>query len=201
MLPPCGRSHQPAAVQLSQGAPVADVPECGDDEDPTDLWLQDARLMSLELDRPEIVDLRLLDCDVSGVAISNFVARRIEVSRTRLRGVSVTGGQFDDGRIEDCAAGELSMRFSAIRRTIFSDCDLRGADFYRATFDHVTMENCNLQGARFDGAVVKCLQLTNCALAGISGTSGLSGAYLDASDLPDLSISLARDAGIKIIDD
>jgi uncharacterized protein YjbI with pentapeptide repeats len=200
MLPPCGRSHQPAAVQLSQGTPQEAAPDCGE-EDPADLWLQGTRVLSLELDRPELVDIRLLDCDLSGVSISSFVARRIEVSRTRLRGVSVTGGQLDDGRIEDCAASELSLRFSSIRRTMFSDCDLRGADFYRATFDHVTIENCNLQGARFDGAVVKCLQITSCALSGISGTSGLSGAYLDASDLPDLSISLARDAGIKIVDD
>jgi uncharacterized protein YjbI with pentapeptide repeats len=200
MLPPCGRSHQPAAVQLSQGAPLDTAPEC-DDDDPTDLWLQGVRILSLELDRPELVDLRLLDCDVSGLSISNFVARRLEVSRTRLRGVSLGGGQFDDGRIEDCAASELSLRFTSLRRTIFSDCDLRGADFYRANFDHVTIENCNLQGARFDGATVKCLQLTNCELAGVSGTEGLSGAYLDASDLPGLAISLARDAGIKVVDD
>ena len=83
---------------------------------------------------------------------------------------------------------------------MFRDCDLSGADFYNATFDHVTIERCDLQRARFDAATVKCLTITDCNLAGVTGTSGLKGAQLDASDLPAMAISLAREIGIEVRD-
>jgi uncharacterized protein YjbI with pentapeptide repeats len=196
---PCGKSHQPASPQLSQAAPATAAPEC-DGEDINDVWLTNVRVLELDLDRPELVDVRLEDCDVSGIVADNFIARRIELKNTRLRGITFATGQLDDGLLLDCATDEFSLRFSRIRRVVFQDCDLTGADFYRASFDHVTFENCNLQRARFDAAAVSCLRITNCNLAGVTGAFGLKGAQLDASDLPALAVSLAREAGIEILD-
>ena len=51
------------------------------------------------------------------------------------------------------------------------------------------------------GAAPYGLSITNCNLAGVSGAFGLKGAQLDASDLPSLAVSLAREAGIRIRDD
>jgi uncharacterized protein YjbI with pentapeptide repeats len=196
---PCGKSHEPAPPQLSRPSPTTALPECRD-EDITDVWLTNARVLELDLDRPELVDVRLEDCDVSGIVADNFIARRLELKNTRLRGVTFATGQLDDGLLIDCATDEFSLRFSRIRRVVFRGCDLTGADFYRASFDHVTFENCNLQRARFDAAIVSCLRVTNCNLAGVTGAFGLKGAQLDASDLPALAVSLAREAGIDIQD-
>jgi uncharacterized protein YjbI with pentapeptide repeats len=197
--PTCGRPHYATPPQLSAEAATGDVPTgCGDEVQ--DLWLQDARILELDLDRPEFLDVRLVGCDVSGLMAHGFVARRVELTQTRLRSVSLANGQFDDGVVIGCSTSELSFRFSGIRRVVFRDCDLSGADFTNATFDHVTFDRCDLQRARFDGAMVKCLSVTNCNLAGIQGVSGLKGAQLDASDLPGLAIALALDAGIKVRD-
>jgi uncharacterized protein YjbI with pentapeptide repeats len=197
---PCGKSHQPAPAQISAAAPSGSAPDCRD-EDVDDLWLDGARVLELDLDRPEFVDVRLEDCDISGIVARDFIARRVELRRTRLRGVTFATGQYDDGWLEDCTTDELSFRFSRLRRVVFRNCDLSGADFYRATFAHVTIEGCNLQRARFDAATVECMSITNCNLAGVSGAFGLKGAQLDASDLPSLAVSLAREAGIDIRDD
>jgi uncharacterized protein YjbI with pentapeptide repeats len=197
---PCGKSHEPAPPQVSHVEPASVAPECHG-EDINDLWLTNARVLELDLDSPELLDVRLADCDVSGIIADSFIARRVELRNTRIRGVTFATGQLDDGLIENCGTSELSLRFSRIRRVVFRDCDLTGADFYRATFDHVSFENCNLQRARFDAATVNCLRIADCNLAGITGAFGLKGAQLDASDLPSLAVSLAREAGIDIRDE
>jgi uncharacterized protein YjbI with pentapeptide repeats len=195
----CGRPHFAAPPAISSYEPTTDA--AGDcDEDIHDRWLKDARIVELDLDRPEILDVRLDDCDLSGVVATGFIARRVEVRGTRIRGVTLVKGQYDDGFVEGCQTSDLSLRFSRLRRVIFRDCDLSGADFYNASFDHVTIDGCDLQRARFDAAIVNCLAITNCNLTAISGVAGLKGAQLDASDLPNLAQSLATELGILIRD-
>jgi uncharacterized protein YjbI with pentapeptide repeats len=186
-------------VQLTAEAAVAEPPsDC--DDDVRDVWLQNARILELDLDRPEFLDVRLEDCDISGLVATGGVIRRMTLTRTRIRAVTFAKGQYDDGVLTECTTSELSFRFSRLRHVVFRDCDLSGIDFYNTTFEHVTIDRCDLQRARFDAAIVKCLSITNCNLVGIYGVSGLSGAQLDASDLPGLAVSLAQDAGIVIRD-
>jgi uncharacterized protein YjbI with pentapeptide repeats len=196
---PCGRPHRRAEPAINADSASVDVPDC-EDGDIAHLWLKDARIVELDLDRPEWLDIKLEDCDVSGLVATGYVVRRAEILRTRLRGVTLAKGQVDDGFLEGCTTDELSFRFSRLRHVVFRDCDLSGADFYNATFEHVTIIDCDLQRARFDAADVKCLAVQNCNLTGIYGVSGLRGATLDASDLPALALSLASEAGIAIRD-
>jgi uncharacterized protein YjbI with pentapeptide repeats len=114
--------------------------------------------------------------------------------------VLLANGQYEDGLIQGCHTDELSFRFTRLKRMIFRDCDLSGADFYSTTFEHVTIDGCDLQRAQFDQASVTCLAITNSDLTGVTGVSGLRGALLDASDLPAMSISLATELGIAIRD-
>jgi uncharacterized protein YjbI with pentapeptide repeats len=196
---PCGRPHTAQPAQISAYEATATAPtDC--DEDIHDLWLQHARVLELELDRAELTDLRLEDCDISGIVATGSVVRRMELLRTRVRGVTFVKGQIEETFLNECSTDELSFRFSRLKRMIFRDCDLSGADFYNAMFDHVTFENCDLQRAKFEAAIVDCLSIRNCNLAGLQGVSGLKGAQLDASDLPAMAASLAVDAGIKVRD-
>lgn len=157
-------------------------------------------MLGLELDRPEWVDLRFEDCDLSGVVARNFAMRRVQFRDTRLRGVALANGQYDDGLVLDCRTEELSLRFTRMRNVTFRGCDLSNADFYSAIFEHVTIESCSLRGARFHAADVKCLRIKDCDLLGIVGALDLKGAVLDASDLPSLAPSLASEAGIELVD-
>jgi uncharacterized protein YjbI with pentapeptide repeats len=196
---PCGRPHYATPPNLSAEAATDAVPtDC--DDDIRDLWLGGARVLELDLDRPEFLDVRLTDCDLSGIFATGFIARRVELSRTRLRGVTLAKGQYDDGFVEGCLTTELSFRFSKLRHVVFRDCDLSGVDFYSTTFDHVTIDRCDLQRAHFDDARVECLAITNCNLAGVTGVSGLRKAQVDVSDLPSLAASLAGEIGIRLRD-
>jgi uncharacterized protein YjbI with pentapeptide repeats len=148
-----------------------------------------------------LVDLRFDECDLSGIAATGFGMRRVAMRSTRLRGVALAKGQYDDGLLEDCVTDELSMRFTRLRNVVFRNCDLTGADFYQATFEHVSFEECRLRSARFHAATIKCLRIANCDLTGLAGALDLKGAVVAVSDLASLAPSLAGEAGINITDD
>ncbi|HTW20962.1 MAG TPA: pentapeptide repeat-containing protein [Mycobacteriales bacterium] len=196
---PCGKAHRPIAPNLSGAEPATTF--AGDcDEDVSDLWLAGARVLELSLDRPELVDLRLDGCDLSGIVARDFIARRLALTDTRLRGVTFANGLLEETVVEGGVTDELSLRFSRLRRVTFRDCDLSGADFTNTTFEHVSITGCSMRRARFDAATVECLVISDCDLGGVTGALHLKGAQIDASDLPSLAISLAREAGIAIRD-
>jgi uncharacterized protein YjbI with pentapeptide repeats len=171
-----------------------------DEDDAAEQWIEGARILELDLDRPEWVDLRFEECDLSGVVAKDVVMRRVAFRNTRLRGVAFANGQYDDGLLLDCPTDELTMRFTRLRNVIFRDCDLSNADFYSATFEHVTFDSCRLQAARFHAATVKCLRITDCDLTGVTGALDLRGAVVDVADLASLAPSLAGEAGIELVD-
>jgi uncharacterized protein YjbI with pentapeptide repeats len=201
----CGRQHGAMEPNLSADSPVSDPQVLNGsvvdaDGDLKDVWLSQTRLLALDLDRPEFLDVRLDDCDLSGINATDFISRRMHLSGTRMRGVMFAKGQFEDSLIVNCSTSELSFRFSRLKRVVFRDCDLSGADFYGTTFEHVTMEGCDLQRAQFDAASSTCLAISNCQLGGVTGVTGLRGALIDASDLPAISLAMAGEIGIKIRD-
>jgi uncharacterized protein YjbI with pentapeptide repeats len=193
----CRKPHGGTPPNLS-----AESPSSGglilDDGDAANQWLSGVRVLELDLDRPQLVDLRFDECDLSGIVATGFGMRRVAMKGTRLRGVSLAKGQYDDGLLEDCTTDEFSMRFSRLRNVTFRDCDLTGADFYQATFEHVTFKDCRLRSARFHAATIKCLRITGCDLSGLAGALDLKGAVIDVADLPSLAPSLAGEVGIEL---
>lgn len=156
------------------------------------------RLVGLDLDRPQLADVRLTDCDVAGVSMSSYVVRRSSAVRTRLRDCVWGGGLLQDVAFTECPTNELALRYATLQRVTFVDCGLSGADFYGATFDQVTFEGCDLTGAHFDAATVKTLTLRRCDLATLTGALSLRGASVDFDDLAALAPSLAREIGITL---
>ena len=198
-MPPCWKSHAATIPQLGVAAePVEELKL--DEDDASGQWVMGARVLELDLDRPEWLDLRFEECDLSGIVASDFVMRRVAFHRTRLRGVSFANGQYDDGLLEGCTTDGLSMRFTRLRNVTFHDCDLSGADFYSATFDHVTIDACSLRTARFHAATIKCLTITGCDMTALAGALALKGAVIDLADLASLAPSLASEAGIELTD-
>lgn len=174
---------------------------CTDDDDPLELdglTMAGERVVGVTLDRPELTDVELSDCDLSGVVLTAYVVRRAKLARTRIRDCVWGGGLVQDVSFAECPTSSLSMRMATLQRVSFVDCDLSGADFYGATFDQVRFEGCNLERAAFDTATVKAMELTRCELAGVTGALALAGAVMDMDDLAALAPSLAREVGIRL---
>lgn len=170
------------------------------DDEPLDLedvTLTGERFVGMELDRPQLVNLTVDSCDLSGVVMSSYAARRAKVMRTRIRDCVWAGGIMQDCGFEDCPSERWSLRFSTLQRVAFTDCAFVAGDFYGVTFDKVTFERCDLSGAHFDNATVKELTLRSCTLLGVTGAMSLRGASVDLDDLAGLAPSLAREAGLR----
>jgi uncharacterized protein YjbI with pentapeptide repeats len=198
-MPRCNKSHGATPPNIGASEPSGDNLAL-DDGDASNQWLSGVRVLELDLDRPQLVDLRLDECDLSGITATGFGMRRVAMRGTRLRGVALSKGQYDDGLLEDCTTDEFSMRFSGLRNVTFRNCDLSGADFYQASFEHVTFEGCRLRMARFHAATIKCLRITNCDMSGLAGALDLKGAVIDVDDLASLAPSLAGEVGIELTD-
>lgn len=175
------------------------------DDEPVELdnlTLTGERLVGLELDRAQLVDMTVDGCDLSGVVMSAYAVRRAKVMRTRIRDCVWGGGVIQDGTFDECPSERWSLRFSTLQRVTFTDCGFVDGDFYGVTFDKVTFERCDLSGAHFDSATVKELTMKSCTLLGVTGALNLRGAFVDLDDLAGLAPSLAREAGLRFnVDD
>src|SRR3954464_1141478 len=137
---------EPAWVDQLPRAAVQDFPALNDDV----LDLHDVRIVDASaswsdvLDTPELVTVALQGCDVAGVVANNGRMHRVLVTGSRLRGVTWGAGIVQDVLVEATTGGDVSFRFSLLRRVTFRDCVLPDLDFTEATFDHVRFERCLL---------------------------------------------------------
>lgn len=187
---------EPDPPRLSGATPSETEPRFDADGDLRDVWLAGTRIVGVESEGGEVVDVRLDGCAVSGFTNTEGVLRRALVQATRLRAVMFASGVIDDVVIDDCNAEQLSLRFSRLRRVVFRNCRLPGIDLYAARFTHVRFEHCDLTRANFQQAAVTSLRFVDCDFTGVTGATRLSGADVDLADLPLLAPSLAREAGI-----
>jgi uncharacterized protein YjbI with pentapeptide repeats len=174
---------------------------CEDEEDLEVLDTRYAGATSTEavvLDRPEVVNVVLEGCDLTGVLGRSGRANRVEVRDSRLRAVTWVDGIVQDVVFDTVTAADLSFRFSTLRRVVFRDCTLPGLDLTDVTFDNVRFERCDLSRAVFDRAKVKALRLEGCQLVGLTGADSLSGASVHPDDLLELGPSLATALGITV---
>jgi uncharacterized protein YjbI with pentapeptide repeats len=155
------------------------------------------RILGVELDRAQVTDAQLAGCDLSGVVLTSYAARRVAITETRIRDCVWSGGILQDAEVTGCRAERWSLRFSTLQRVTIADCALVGADFYGVTFDKVVFERCDLSGAHFDNATVKELTMRSCGFLGVTGALSLRGAVVDLDDLAGLAPSLAREAGLR----
>lgn len=160
---------------------------------------QGVRIVARTWERADVSDVRIESCDLAGLNASSATFRRLELHGTRLRDCIVAGSMLQDVTATECTAEHLSMRFSTLQRVVFRNCPLAGTDFYGATFDKVWFDGCDLSGATFDNVTVRSLRIGNSNLLGVTGALFLRGAIIDLDDLPALAQSLAREAGITLV--
>jgi uncharacterized protein YjbI with pentapeptide repeats len=191
---------EPAWVDQLPRAAVQDFPALNDDV----LDLHDVRIVDASaswsdvLENPELVNVALQRCDVAGVVANNGRIHRVLVTGSRLRGVTWGAGMVQDVVVDTTTGGDVSLRFSTLRRVVFRDCVLPELDFTEVTFDDVRLERCVLTGARFHRAKVKQLRIEGCDLTGCSGAEALAGASVHPDDLLNLGPSLAAALGLTL---
>jgi len=150
------------------------------------------------LERPEVVNVALDECDLSGLVAKDGRVSRVLMTGSRLRGVTWAGGMLEDLVLDGVRAESLSLRFSTLRRIVLRDCELPGLDLTETTLDDVRLERCVLVGAEFHAASVRKLRIEQCDLTGCTGADALRGASVHPDDLLTLAPSLADALGVVL---
>jgi uncharacterized protein YjbI with pentapeptide repeats len=194
------RVEKPVWVGQLPSASVQDFPALDDGVlDLHEMRVVDASASAADvLENAEIVNAAMERCDIAGVVAHNGRMDRVLISGSRLRGVTWAAGMVQDVLVDATTGGDLSLRFSTLRRVTFRDCVLPELDFTEVTFDQVRLEHCVLSGARFHRAKVKSLRIQGCDLTGCSGAEALAGASVHPDDLLNLAPSLAAALGITL---
>lgn len=187
--------------QLPAAADALDAfPPCGDEGiELRDLAVAGATFGLTDVaEKPELVNLQLRHCDVAGFVARGGRADRVLVQGGRLRGVTWASGVLRDVELSEVEAGDLSLRFSTLRRVVFRDCVIPGLDLTEAVLDDVRFERCRLPGAQFHRAQVTSLRIEGCDLSGASGVDALAGASVHPDDALSLAAGMAAALGIRL---
>ncbi len=155
-------------------------------------------LSKRRFDRTSIIDCSLETCDLSNLEMVESSWSRVEVTDSRITGMTIANGTLRDVTAAGCQGPHSSFRFSTLRDVRFTNCVLRGADFLQCAFDGVVFDGCELDGAQFSGVRVSRARFTNCTLSGIGGVTSLAGAVISEADLAGLAGVLASAVGIVV---
>jgi uncharacterized protein YjbI with pentapeptide repeats len=153
----------------------------------SDVWLEQTRLVALDIAESSLTDVWFAGCVFAGV----------QAFTSQLRRVTFRGCKLDSVNFRDCKLTDVS----------FEDCVLRDADFGGARLTRVRFGGSTLTGTDFSRVTCKSVDLRSARLgtdevAGIkAGYDSLRGARIDTSQLMTLAPFLANHLGITVSDD
>jgi uncharacterized protein YjbI with pentapeptide repeats len=141
-------------------------------------------LARIELDHSTLSDFRMIDVRFEKSSATNGVwtrpsLRRVEITGSRLLGLTVTEGELSDVLFRECKADFLQITSSRIKDVHFENCVLAEAEFRESTIERVAFNWCDLRNANFAHAKLNSVDLRG---------SKIEGMTLEASQLGSLTV-------------
>lgn len=162
--------------------------------------LKKVNLSSANLEKLDLVNDRLIDCDSIATNFDEASWKKIEVSTSRLSGVILTRGKLEDIVFEGCKLDLANFRYSKLKRVIFTDCHLVGADFYHTDMHQVEFNDCNLKEVDFSQSKLKSVDMRTSDISEVKDAENLQGVTITPSQLILIAPMLAKNLNIKIKD-
>lgn len=134
-------------------------------------------------------DSILADCSVDAradVGVCDAPARDVEMVRSRLTGVALTGAEFERLAIVDC---------------VLENCELSGALLVDCTLVRVQFHNCRMSGLQAGGLAARDVVMSGCRIDGSNfGLSKLTGVQFDECDLKESDFGGAQMEKVEMFD-
>ena len=143
-------------------------------------------------------DVVATDCGLSNLDGREGSMRRVAVTRSRLVGFGLTGGELRDVRFTDCSLELASLAGVHLRDVVFERVNLTDASFMDARLKAVAFIDCRLRGTDFRGATITASAIRGASLEGVLGIDALRGLRMPWPDLLDSVGVLAAALGISI---
>jgi uncharacterized protein YjbI with pentapeptide repeats len=146
-------------------------------------------------------DVRFAEGELSGAMITGATLVRVELVRTRARGLVLAESTLKHLVFAECLLDDASFRSSNVEHTRFERCNLVDADFTGAHLGSVVFDRCDLTHAQFSACTCDGVFLDHCTVEGARSVSGLRGATVTSDQVLPLALSAFAGLGIVVVDD
>jgi uncharacterized protein YjbI with pentapeptide repeats len=139
------------------------------------LWIFDrVSFANCEIGSLNLVDTRLIGCDLSNAMLRRFYATRVEFLDCKFIGMNAFGCRWDDVLLDHCDARFAQLGEGRLRR-----CELRSSQFREAGLVRVTLE-----ATKLIDVVLRQADLAETRLAGVDlSACDIEGITLRVEDL------------------
>lgn len=147
-------------------------------------------------------NVRFENCDLAGFVLRDESSiQRIEFVGCRLSGSVLAGTRIREALFRDCTFEEANLRMIDAENVALEGCALIGTDLYAAKLTNVRFSDCDLRGADFTKATTGEVDLRTSRLEDLRGLEGLRGATVESTQLIPLATSLAAALDLRVVDD
>lgn len=148
-----------------------------------------------QCDYLRVEDVRFAMCNLANAAWPNLSCLRTEFIGCRMIGFTSLEAEVRDTLFRDCKVDLAQFYKGKLRGVRFEDCVLTGADFRTADLTEAVFIHCDLSHADFTGARLAGADLRGCQIEGMhAGANELRGAIVDEVQ----ALALVRGMGITI---
>jgi len=159
------------------------------------ILLQNVVLSKTRLKSVQMLDSRLVVCDLANAEWSEATLSRVELLGCHLTGFQSGEGLLQDVLFKECRCSFAQFALTKFKSVRFEDCDLSEANFFEADLSGVTFLNCDLHQADFAKAKLIGADLRGSTIDGMRvGPGELKGATID----PTQAVAFVRGLGIKV---
>jgi len=159
------------------------------------IMLQNVVLSKTRFKKVQLLDSRLLGCDLANAEWSEATLSRVELLGCHLTGFQSGEALFQDVLFRECRSSFAQFALAKFKSVRFEDCDLSEANFFEADLSGVTFLHCDLSMADFSKAKLVGADLRGSKIDGMRiGPNELRGATID----PTQAVAFVRGMGIKV---
>jgi len=158
-------------------------------------------LTGLELDAWRLVDVELVDCELSGTVLTGARWERVVLRRCRMSGLVATELKAEDLRMEACKADGAWLRGAVLDRCEVVDTDLSRADLHGAQVTRTAFRRCDLREVDVTESRFQQVSLHGSSLDGLKGAASLSGCSIGSDQVVPLALPILASRSITVDDD
>jgi len=154
----------------------------------SNLLFERVSFANCEIGSMNLVDTRLIGCDLSNSMLRRFEATRVEFLDCKLIGMNAFGCRWDDVLIDHCDARFAQLGEGRLRRCELRSSQLREAGLVRVTFEAAKLIDVVLRQADLAETRLAGIDLSACDIEGITlRVEDLRGAIVSAPQAMELA--------------
>jgi uncharacterized protein YjbI with pentapeptide repeats len=155
----------------------------------------------LELERLRLVDVELVECELSGTVLAEARWERVVLRRCRMSGIVASELHASDVRIDGCKADQAWLRASVLDRCEVVDSDLSGADLYGAQVSRSAFRRCDLTELDVSTSRFDQVSLHGSTVDRLKGADALQRCTIGSDQLVPLALPILQTRGITVEDE